>query len=368
MTHHAPMNRAGTPKNLLALSVLAGVIIAGCSSSREAEPGVSHDPVVVDRALSGSESEESGVRATPVVLSEQEWCFAGRDGVTIRTPHYRLYTTESDEVLRERMPLFLEHAIAHYRTAVGDLPAPPAKLDTYLMDNRPQRETLSKRLHGDQSGDILQIQRGGYAARGVGGYFDIGLYDTLSIAAHEGWHQYTQRTFRDPLPIWLEEGLATFMEGHAWRSGRPVFRSWQNLERFNALANASASGNLYPLQTLVRLSPNELITSDPEGLLRYYAQVWALTHFLAYGQGGMHAEALARALDDAVEGELTDRLIAAIGRPETSRSLGSRLGDGVLRAYVGTAAASLDEAYQAFIARLTRTGARDAISSGRSPI
>ncbi|MEM1423440.1 MAG: DUF1570 domain-containing protein [Planctomycetota bacterium] len=356
-------------RSLLPVALAAtGVVIAGCAGSNEPEPGVRQDPIVVDRALASGGAPVGSVRVTPVVLSEEAWSFAGRDGFTIRTPHYRLYTTESDSILRERMPLFLEHAIAHYRTAIAELPDPPQKLDTYLMDNRPQWELLSKRLEGERGEDLLQIQRGGYASRGIGVYFDIGLYDTLAIAAHEGWHQYTQRTFRDALPVWLEEGLATFMEGHAWRGGEPVFRSWQNLERFNALSSVNASGGLLSLETIMTQRPTDLIVDDPDGVLRYYAQVWALTHFLLYAEGGAYAEGLRAALEDAVDGQLSQRIVASVGRAEASRALGSRTGDAILRAYMGKDASELETAYRAFVARITRTGARDAISTGRSPL
>ncbi|GAB4551318.1 MAG: hypothetical protein Tsb0013_13360 [Phycisphaerales bacterium] len=361
-------DRALPRRHTLAVGSLLCALIAGCGSTQGDEPGVRVDPGAVDQALSSAPTSANSVRATPVVLSEEEWTFAGRDGHVIRTPHYRLFTTESDEVLRERMPLFLEHAIAHYRSAITELPLPSQKLDTYLMDNRPQWETLSKRLEGDRGEDLLLIERGGYASRGIGVYFDIGLYDTLAIAAHEGWHQYTQRTFRDPLPIWLEEGLATYMEGHAWRGGVPVFRSWQNLERFNALVRVNETGELLSVETIMTQRPTDLLGDDPKAVLRYYAQVWALTHFLMHGQGQIHADGLRQMLLDAAEGRLNQRLVASVGQQEASRAIGSRTGDAVARAYFGSDAAGLDTAYRAFVARITRSGARDAISTGRSPL
>ncbi len=354
----------------LTLPLLTGAIVlsGGCANDTMPEPSSRSDAAAVDRALEASGSTTSGVRATPIVLSQEAWTFSGRDGYIIRTPHYRLFTTESDQVLRERMPLFLEHAIAHYRSAIAELPTPSQKLDTYLMDNRPQWETLSKRLEGERGASLLQIQRGGYASRGVGVYFDIGLYDTLAIAAHEGWHQYTQRTFRDPLPVWLEEGLATYMEGHSWRGGIPVFRSWQNLERFNALTRVTEASELLSVETLMTQRPTDLLTDDPDSVLRYYAQVWALTHFFMHAEEGRYAPGLRSLLNDAVEGSLNRRLVDVVGQAEASRSIGSRTGDAVARAYFESDGAGLDEAYRAFVANITRSGARDAISTGRSPL
>ena len=350
------------------LAIAAVISLAGCASDSPEGPRARSDASAVDRALSGGDASDTPITALPVVLSEDEWSFGGREGYLIRTAHYRLFTTESDDVLRERMPLFLEYAIAHYRTAITELPLPSQKLDTYLMDNRPQWETLTKRLLGTQGEPLQQIQRGGYASRGLGVYFDIGLYDTLAIAAHEGWHQYTQRTFRDPLPVWLEEGIATYMEGHAWSGGTPSFRSWQNLERFNTLTRVNESGELLSVQTLMTQSPGELLTDDPNSVLRYYAQVWALTHFLMYGDNGAHTEGLKQLLEDAADGKMIPRLVREVGQREASVAVGSRTGDAVARAYFGGDSTSLEQAYQDFVTRITRVGSRDAISVGRSPL
>ena len=147
-----------------------------------------------------------------------------------------------------------------------------------------------------------------------------------------------------------------------------MFRSWQNLERYNALSRVNSEGELLSLETIMTQRPTDLIVDDPDGVLRYYAQVWALTHFLLYGEGGAHADGLRRVLDDAVEGVLSQRLVASVGQSEASRAIGSRTGDAIVRAYLGKDAAALDTAYRAFVARITRTGARDAVSSGRSPL
>lgn len=349
------------------VSLVGLALLAGCGS----QPKTTTDDAEaarVDRVLSDASASQGSVRATAIVLSEDEWSFGGREGYVIRTPHYRLYTTESDDVLRTRMPLFLEYAFAHYRGAITELPLPSQKLDTYLMDNRPQWDTLTKRLLGEAGENIGQIQRGGYASRGLGVYFDIGLYDTLAIAAHEGWHQYTQRTFRDPLPIWLEEGLATYMEGHAWRGGVPVFRSWQNTERFDALRAIVDSGTLLSVETLMSQRPTDLLEGDSRGVLRFYAQVWALTHFLMHGEGGVYAESLGELLTDAAEGRLSEKLVALVGQRDAALALGSRTGDAVSRVYFQASGEELDGAYRRFVEDITRPGARNAIVGGRSPL
>lgn len=311
---------------------------------------------------------EPKITAQPQVLSVEEWRFGGYEGKIIRTRHYRIYTTERDRILRDRLAGFAEHALAHYRTALARLPAPPQRLDTYLMDNRPQWTDLTKRLMGRESEQLGLIQRGGFASRGIGVYYDLGLYDTLAIAAHEGWHQYTQRTFKDRLPAWLEEGVATYMEGHRWMRATPVFRAWSNMERYEALVKAAREGELMTLEELLAAQPAEVLARLDDSILTYYAQLWALIHFLNEGEGGRYAPALAGVLIDASEGTMSRALAAHLGRSEARAAMARRAGGPVFEAYFTPDIESAGEAYRAFIEELTRRGGRSAIAEGRSPI
>ena len=101
-------------------------------------------------------------------------------------------------------------------------------------------------------------------AESVGRVFHLsspkGLHWSSAIAAHEGWHQYTQTTFQNPLPVWLEEGLACYMEGFGWNregTGTPTFNAWKNPERFDALARAYRENRLQPLDSLFRYAPQD---------------------------------------------------------------------------------------------------------------
>ncbi len=308
------------------------------------------------------------VAVTEGVLGREPWQFGDAGGEIIRTRNYRIYTTETNRVLADRLTGFTEHALAHYRTAIITLPEPPQRLDTYLMDNRAQYESLTRRLLPDQADTILKIMRGGFASRGIGVYYDIGLYDTLAIAAHEGWHQYIQRTFVNPLPVYLDEGLATYMEGHSWITGprvtTPIFRPWGNIERYDQLRSAVINGRTVSLHALTNNRPQELIVTVGDGALDYYAQVWALAHFLNSPE---HRASLGLLLQDAASGRLRSRLVERYGRREAMALLGRRIGSEVLELYFMEDLDELDRQYQQFMAELAAVGSRDAIAAGRSP-
>jgi hypothetical protein len=337
-----------------------GLALLGCESPPPASP------TALPRAAA-----EAPADGAEVVISTEPWTFESRDGLLVRTPSYRVYTTVTRPQLLTRVPPFLERCLINYTTALGDLPRPPAPMETYLMANRPQWERLTQRVMGSQADVYLKIQRGGFAADGRAVLYDIGRMDTFAITAHEGWHQYTQRTFRSPLPVAIEEGLATYMEGFRWdpeNPDRPRFLPWANFERFEQLRSDSAAGRLMSLTTLQQRTPQEIIEQDPDRALTYYAQVWALVHFLNEGEDGRHRAALRSMLRDAASGDLFPKVRAHLGGRAVSQLASKRTGPDVIGLYTGASVESLEQPYRDFIARVVRVGSRQRIAAGKSPI
>lgn len=363
------MSDAGPPIKARRFRLAAGAALV---SAGPWAVWVSCDPFA-HVALGAADASAEGEAPAPAptvaagTLSTEPWTFAGQSGQIIRTQHYRIYTTEKNQILRHRMSSVAEHALTHYRTAIVRLPAPPQRLDTYLMDTRPQWEAVTKLLMPEQSEQLTKIQRGGFASRGIGVYYDLGLYDTMAIAAHEGWHQYTQRTFKQPLPVWLEEGLATFMEGHRWVNSTPEFRSWTNIERFDQLRKAVDDGKLADLPKLLESSPQSFLGSVDGSLLNYYAQVWALTHFLNEGENGKYRQALRDLLTDASEGNLGKVLSIRLSARSSQLALATRSGPAVFLAYFNPDVDAAGREFEQFVRQLVSSGSRDHIVAGRSP-
>lgn len=325
-----------------------------------------------------SPTSDDGSTSYTAVESIEPWSYNGAEGRLVRTPHYRLFTTQHDSVLNARVPLFLESALAAYRTCItspdsptgGDLlPEPSLKLDTYILRSRADWTLLTRQTTGNQAEMFLRIRRGGFAFGGKALLFDIGSRDTLSIAAHEGWHQYTQRAFQRPLPIWLEEGMATYMEGYRYdiRGNSPRFVPWFNTERFDQLRRAAAQSKLMSLSALLESAPQQLLGSANDDALTYYAQVWAFTHFLAEGAGGKHRAALAALLKDAATGAIDSHLARTFGATGAARILAMRRGPGVFEAYFGDLGQASGE-YNQFLRKLVEPGSRTAVVAGESPI
>ncbi len=348
--------------NLIRLSTLAGVLTASACTLQPVGGTTPTEPVS-PTTLSD--------QTKPVILSVDPWTYQNHPGRIVRTPYYRLFTTSDDPLLTQRLPAFLEDAMQHYTTGLGPLPHPKVRLDTFLMASRPQWVALTKQLMGKQAGTYLRIQRGGFAALGRGVFWNIGPRDTPAIAAHEGWHQYTQRTFAEPLPVWLEEGVATFMEGFRWDPARPekaIFLPWANVERFDQLRRAASHETLMTLPELLNASPQNLINTTTDGTLTYYAQLWALLHFLHEGEDGLYSTQLHTLLLDAANNRLERTLKTHFSSRRAARAIRTRRGPDVFTAYFTKDLDLAARQYHAFINQVAASGSKNLIVAGRSPI
>ncbi|MCW5776819.1 MAG: hypothetical protein KIS87_10300 [Phycisphaeraceae bacterium] len=335
------------------------LLLPACASSPS--PRADTSPGVVSSAAAASP-----------VLSVEPWTFSGRVGQAISTPSYRIFTTQRDTPLADRLPGFMEASLANYTAALAPLPPPRRRLDTYVLSNRAEWARLTRDLLGEErAARYLHIERGGFSDDTRAVLFNIGLHDTLAIAAHEGWHQYTQSAFAEPLPAWLDEGLAVWMEGFRWdaqRPDRPIFLPWANVERFDHLRAAWARGQTVPLATLLESRPEDLIRASSDGTLTYYSQVWALAHFLNEGDEGRYRDPLRRLLLDAAEGRMRRAVQAHLGQRAARSAVMRRTGPEVFMTYFDDDLDAASRRYAAFIDRLVATGAKDRIIAGQSPL
>lgn len=337
----------------LALAVPLTTVL-GCASDRSAAP--SRDAALAARHEAAPVADESTNRlpgaalASSVKVTRRPWRFEGEPGVLLKTPHYRIYTTVPDTKVLDRVGRFYEQALVHYMSALTSLPEPTSPLKTYLFNDRYQWRAKTRQMLPEQAKTFLTLGRGGLTTRGVSVLYDIGprgtFRDTFAIAAHEGWHQYTQRVFKQHLPIWLEEGIATYMEGY--RESSESFQPRDNPERRGTLRKAVHGDWLIPLHELLSRSPQSFLDEGKEELLTYYAQVWALTHFLIEGEGGRYRGRLTKLLLDACRGRLK---VPAQSASDTGAGAAA-----CIREYFKREPEVFRREYQRFIRQLTRQG------------
>ena len=347
-----------------AISLTLVLLVTGCDSGPS-------DFVPHPSALSATRSSPA-IRPAPVAISRKEsWSFIEPGGSILSTPHFRIFTTAKSGVILDRLPNFTESSLARYSTSITALPAPARQLDTYFLATRPQWARMTQSLMGPEAEKLLRIQRGGFAHQGQGVFFDIGPRDTFALMAHEGWHQYTQSTFRQPLPVWLEEGIATTMEGFRWDDTNldvPVFLPWANLERFDMLRSAHTSKRLISLHRLFATTPQEELSVSQDGTLIYYSQVWALSLFLIEGENGKYRPGLEQLLKDAAAGTVFAKIARSLGTQAAQSTLLRRRGPEIFMSYFSKNISAVETEYQDFIARVTAVGAKERIVRGESPL
>ncbi len=348
----------------ISASVLTVILLPACRSTPTIDHPLDHTP-----------SDGQAVSLQRFVADQQPWTYRGDRGRAYYTPNSIIRTTSTDRKILDRLPPFVELSILHYQSDLVRLPRPAEPIETYFFQTRSQWETLTRSLMGERADVYLSIERGGYSAKHIGVFYDIGPKDSFVICAHEGWHQYSHSTFKDPMPVWLDEGVACMMEGFRWDEqfpDHPRFLPWANMERFDQLRRAYNAGTLMPIHSLLALRPQDLMgdnsgrsTTQPTAL-NYYAQVWALIHFLNESGGAQYRPALETMLQDAAQGQLRSKLTGADLKQFNTR----RTGPATLLSYLpeGTTLRQLDDEYQRFIARIVRVGARNRILLGQSPI
>jgi hypothetical protein len=291
----------------------------------------------------------------PATVRQSQWSpAAGIQGVRLETAHYDLKITARDLVLREILPTFLEATFAEYQRILPPPDGRHEKLDVYLFDTREQWAAFTRRFVPQRAHVYLYIKAGGYVDQqtATAVVWDLGRDNTLTLLAHEGFHQYLTKYFPEPVVAWLNEGLATQWEAFDLHAGQPVFTPRLNYHRRNNLRETLAEPEGWiPLRKLLGMNAGEAVVQAGQVTRGYYAQVWSLVLFLRERGNRKYARGVAELLNDAGTERLRNRVRAySAGTPPA----GSSFGEMILRHYVTEDLDSLERAYRDFCERLVR--------------
>jgi len=209
---------------------------------------------------------------------------ADRPWHEVRSPHFRVLTNGSDGNARhvagafEQMRAMFSSQFPSFRV---DAPAP-------LTILAPEDESSAKKLvpafwlhpGPKPAGVYFHAWEKQYALirlDAVGS--DETNPDTFAVVYHEYVHSLLHMNFRW-LPTWLDEGLAEFYAYTRFEGGRTyVGAPPRNARRLMLLR----SRTVIPLNQFFELRGS--FTRDETDTQLYYAQCWALTHFLLLGPG-----------------------------------------------------------------------------------
>ena len=173
------------------VALLVGLILCGCGPSQPAQ-------------------FQGLAVATPV--KPDGWTYEGDTGKLLHTPHYDIYTTIADQDMNAKICEVMEGAFSQYQRLAPGVPVSDKPMQCYLFANREEWTRFTRQHTGAAAEQYLRINRGGYTRGDWYVAYFIGEGATLSVAAHEGWHQFANRNFKGRLPPFLEEGVATMFE------------------------------------------------------------------------------------------------------------------------------------------------------------
>ncbi len=204
-----------------------------------------------------------------------------KNGEVIRTPHYRIFSTVNEPVLKEYLPGFMEAAYSNY-LLLTDLPASnlDAPLDMYILGTRSEWADLTKHRLQERAELYLHLQAGGYCLDGVCVLWDIGPTGTMSVASHEGLHQFLWHALANRIPMWAEEGLCTGAEGNDIYGSTVRFTPDRNVQRYTDLRKAIINGYWLKLEKLLPMAGGDAIRGRPHQATGYYGQVWSLVVYI----------------------------------------------------------------------------------------
>jgi hypothetical protein len=278
-----------------------------------------------------------------VQSSVKPWRSAAGPGRTIRTAHYAIHTTVDDPHFSNRMAQLMEGSLAQYQKLVPSVEASARAMDCYVFAQRGQWEAFTRQATGAESAIYLRVNRGGYTIDDWFACYFIGDGGTYAVAAHEGWHQFVGRHFREPIPPFLEEGIGTMFQNIHWDNDRPRWNLSIHPARVQRLRNVLERKMVIPLDQLAKMHAGEVVRLSADQIEAFYTETWAFARFCCEGENGKYLPALQQLLGDAAAGKLH-------GIPE------SRAGEWdpvmvkpLLEHYLGAEISTLDAQFRAYM-------------------
>jgi tetratricopeptide (TPR) repeat protein len=211
----------------------------------------------------------------------------------VKSPHFRVITDASDHDGREVAAGFEKMRAVFASQFPGFLLEAPAPLLILAARDEYTMKTLYPGMFkagvGSQVAGVFQQ---GWEREYAVARMDLMTSerrnpDTYASIYHEYVHSLLHANFRG-LPLWLDEGLAEFyaytrFEGNKMYIGAPAKSNRVAILDYRAPT---------PIRTLI--TEHSSISRDSEKSQMFYAEAWALTHFLIFGPGMEQGDKLKR--------------------------------------------------------------------------
>lgn len=311
--------------------------------------------LLVVLALSSGCSENRPVRGDlvgPVITAPtryEVWSNSVKPARVVNTSHYRIFTTIQDDDFLQKLANVLEGGYELYKTMAPGLVPSGTQMDCYVFATRAEWEAFTREHTGQDAKLYLQINRGGYTVHDWFVAYYISPSSTFAVSAHEGWHQFVARNFKDRLPPFLEEGIATQFENISWSTDLPRWNVKRNASRVFRLRQAFEGKYLWPLSQLVTMHAGDVVGQGFEKIESFYAQNWAFVRFCLDYDNGKYRAGFQKLMQDTAAGTLQSG-----NGPNMRRVYGwnPRLVKPTLEKYLGAPLDSINSDYLIFVKQI----------------
>ena len=215
----------------------------------------------------------------------------GEDMPNFRTKYYLLHTDVAEPLAREAA-MRLTRMFEEYERRARGLGRISSRLKIYLYAD-PDDYEYDTGL--PNSGGIF-LKRLGILARARLDSPST-MWGTLQ---HECFHQFAYHLIHPDMPVWLNEGLATYFGAAEWTGDGFVTRL-RPAYRVRLVQEALAEDDPIPFRTLLhttRAEWNDTMDDDLQRGRLQYSQSWLMIYFLLHAEDGRYADGLNRHLND----------------------------------------------------------------------
>jgi hypothetical protein len=288
--------------------------------------------------------------SAPAAVHTEPWTYGTDQGVLVHTDHYDIYTTISDPDVRRRIADVMEGALGEYQRIAPGVPLSSRPMQCFVFGNRQEWTEFTVRHTGGAAAIYLSIGRGGYTVGDwYAGYYLGSTAATVSLAAHEGWHQFASRNFKGRLPPFLEEGIATMFEDLRWENDLPQWNLTLNRSRLQSLRDAVEGNYVFSLSELSQKHAGNVVAGSSNKTQAFYGQSWAFAAFLWGAEDAKYRPALRRLLSDVADGTVYD----PTGAHQNSQLPWNPAGvKPMLEHYLGMNLDQIDAEYQKYIRKV----------------
>lgn len=247
-----------------------------------------------------------------VVAATQEYPYS-RDWMRVHSPHFTAAGNASFQDIRAVL-LELEGFRAALARTLPGLRVTSERPVTVVVfrDERAFAPFKPAAATGERRGDVV----GYFLSTREASYMVVAMHRDMRRTFQHLFHEYTHYVVHQNMgrvPGWLNEGLAEYYSTLRadLRAGRSILG-----EPSPVRLSTLNGGRLLPLRDVLTYDASGAVAHPPERAAAFYAQSWALVHYLQHAETGRHATRVGAYLEAVGRGDaVEDAVAAAFGMP-----------------------------------------------------